>query len=225
MSPNRLDYEDKQALRAYWTFFAPFRAPILEEIQRAAPEDPHVARLTRDEAEDWRLEHLAINTDAWAPLLERLHQRGHDYARSEMPYEAWYRHLSTLRNRSLQILGEHRDTGAAASAISRGALLVFDINLEMIGRAYFQAKEQAARAQDEQARAALRRSEELLQHSQKMDALGRLAGGVAHDFNNILTVVQSYACMLEEALDDGDVRRQDATEIRRASDRATKLTR
>ncbi|HEX7702767.1 MAG TPA: response regulator, partial [Kofleriaceae bacterium] len=77
----------------------------------------------------------------------------------------------------------------------------------------------------EQARAALQHSEQQLQHSQKMDALGRLAGGVAHDFNNILTVVQSYACMLEESLDGTDVRRQDAAEIKRAAERATKLTR
>ncbi|MEO8845467.1 MAG: EAL domain-containing protein [Kofleriaceae bacterium] len=58
-----------------------------------------------------------------------------------------------------------------------------------------------------------------------MEALGRLAGGVAHDFNNILTVVQSYACMLEETLDATDPRRHDATEIRLAVERATKLTR
>jgi signal transduction histidine kinase/EAL domain-containing protein (putative c-di-GMP-specific phosphodiesterase class I)/response regulator RpfG family c-di-GMP phosphodiesterase len=217
-SPSLLDYDAKQALREYWTFFAPFRAAILDEVKRDAPDNPFIAQLSRDEADDWRLEHLAINANAWTPFLERLHTRGVAYARSEMPYSVWFEHLSKLRDRSLTILNEHPERAGSAAAIMRGALLAYDINHEIIGRAYFEAKEQAARN-------ALRRSEELLQHSQKMDALGRLAGGVAHDFNNILTVVQSYACMLEEALDTSDVRRQDATEIRRAADRATKLTR
>jgi len=217
VNPDRPGYEDKQSLRAYWTFFAPFRAAILEDVKREDPDNVHVARMTRDEADDWRLEHLAINADAWAPFFERLRERGSDYARSEMPYAVWLRHLSKVRDRSLSILCEHPEQAATASDISRGVLLAFDLSVEMIGRAYFDANEQAHSH-------AARRSKELLQHSQKMEALGQLAGGVAHDFNNILTVVQSYASMLEEALDQGDVRRQDATEIRRASDRATKLT-
>jgi len=77
----------------------------------------------------------------------------------------------------------------------------------------------------ERAQDALRRTEEQLRHSQKMDAIGRLAGGVAHDFNNFLTVIITYASMLEEALDAGDQRRDDATEIRRAGERANVITR
>jgi two-component system cell cycle sensor histidine kinase/response regulator CckA len=72
---------------------------------------------------------------------------------------------------------------------------------------------------------ALRRTEDQLRHAQKMDAIGRLAGGVAHDFNNVLTVIGSYAAMLERSLDGGDVRHDDAREIRRAADRAAAITR
>jgi two-component system cell cycle sensor histidine kinase/response regulator CckA len=71
----------------------------------------------------------------------------------------------------------------------------------------------------------LRKAEQQLRQAQKMDAVGRLAGGVAHDFNNVLTVIESYACMLEESFDPQDPRREDAGEIRRASDRATVITR
>jgi two-component system cell cycle sensor histidine kinase/response regulator CckA len=71
----------------------------------------------------------------------------------------------------------------------------------------------------------LRKSEDQLQHAQKMDAIGRLAGGVAHDFNNVLTVIESYACMLEESFGSDDARREDVAEIRRASERAAGLTR
>jgi signal transduction histidine kinase/ActR/RegA family two-component response regulator len=61
--------------------------------------------------------------------------------------------------------------------------------------------------------------------AQKMEAVGRLAGGVAHDFNNLLTVISSYADLLVEDLDPTDARREDLNEIRGASDRASALTR
>ncbi len=69
-----------------------------------------------------------------------------------------------------------------------------------------------------------RLEEELLQ-SQKMDSLGRLAGGVAHDFNNLLTVIRGYADVLSRELSEGDPRSAEVREIRRAADRATALTR
>ncbi|HEU5218653.1 MAG TPA: PAS domain S-box protein [Gemmatimonadales bacterium] len=69
-----------------------------------------------------------------------------------------------------------------------------------------------------------RLEQELLQ-SQKMDSLGRLAGGVAHDFNNLLTVIRGYADVLSRELSDGDPHFAEVREIRRAADRATALTR
>ncbi len=69
-----------------------------------------------------------------------------------------------------------------------------------------------------------RQLEEQLRHAQKMEAIGTLAGGVAHDFNNILTVVTSYAELLSRT--EGDVeRRSDLDEIAAAARRATLLTR
>jgi PAS domain S-box-containing protein len=66
---------------------------------------------------------------------------------------------------------------------------------------------------------------EQLRHSQKMEAVGRLAGGVAHDMNNVLGAVMTYAEFLTDALDDGDPRRDDAEEIRKAARRGAALTR
>jgi two-component system cell cycle sensor histidine kinase/response regulator CckA len=67
--------------------------------------------------------------------------------------------------------------------------------------------------------------EERLRHSQKMEAVGQLAAGVAHDFNNILTIVKGHASLLAE--DDGldSVKRESLEHITRASDRAAELTR
>ena len=67
--------------------------------------------------------------------------------------------------------------------------------------------------------------EQQLRQAQKMEAVGRLAGGIAHDFNNILTAITGYADLLLEDLAAKDPRRQDAEEIRKASDRAAGLTR
>jgi two-component system cell cycle sensor histidine kinase/response regulator CckA len=67
--------------------------------------------------------------------------------------------------------------------------------------------------------------EEQLRQSQKLEAVGRLAGGVAHDFNNLLTVARTYCDLMLEEMPLGDVRRSDLSEIRNATDRAAVLAR
>jgi len=69
------------------------------------------------------------------------------------------------------------------------------------------------------------RLETRLLHAQKMETVGRLAGGVAHDFNNLLTVIQSYCGFLATELPAGSAARADLDEVLKAANSAADLTR
>ncbi|MCG8461317.1 MAG: ATP-binding protein [Holophagales bacterium] len=77
------------------------------------------------------------------------------------------------------------------------------------------------RAQAEEGRKQL---EERLRQSEKMEAVGRLAGGVAHDFNNLLTTISGYGDLLRDQLGDDHELAPEVKEILGASERAARLT-
>jgi two-component system cell cycle sensor histidine kinase/response regulator CckA len=72
---------------------------------------------------------------------------------------------------------------------------------------------------------ALRDSEERLRHSQRLESIGRLAGGIAHSFNNLLAAIGFHVGLLLDDLPEGSSAEHHAEEIRRAGDRAATLAR
>ena len=83
----------------------------------------------------------------------------------------------------------------------------------------------SARAKQRQTLAALEESKVQLAESQRLESIGRLAGGVAHDFNNLIAAIMSYADLVLQGMPPRDERRSDVEEIKRASRRAADLTR
>jgi len=68
-------------------------------------------------------------------------------------------------------------------------------------------------------------AEEMLKQAQKMEAIGRLAGGVAHDFNTLLNVMLGYSELLLAELPEGDERRERVLQIKNSADAGAMLTR
>lgn len=92
---------------------------------------------------------------------------------------------------------------------------------------FFQQRDNLIREMEERraTEEALRKSEDELRHSQKMEAVGRLAGGVAHDFNNLLTAIIGYADLIAARPKLNPVVKQNADLIRKAGEQAATLTR
>jgi two-component system cell cycle sensor histidine kinase/response regulator CckA len=70
----------------------------------------------------------------------------------------------------------------------------------------------------------VKQTDEALRQAQKMETIGKLAGGVAHDMNNVLSAIMSLASLLREEFDDADPKRSDVEDILRACTRGQDLT-
>jgi PAS domain S-box-containing protein len=194
-------------------------------MEAALAESERVYRSTFDEA-PVGLAHISLD-GVWARVNPRLASML-GYA----PEELVSRHIAAVRTAE----DEERDAAARADLLSgaidravietryrhrHGQLIRATVTLSLHRDLGGQPQYFIAIVEDMSERRAL---EEQLVQAQKMEAVGRLAGGVAHDFNNLLTAILGYANLVLEDLEPGHRARADVEEMRRAGESAAALT-
>ena len=127
--------------------------------------------------------------------------------------------ISGQQQPSYEVEVLHKDGSARRLAINESPVLDTDGRVIAVEGV---ARDVTERLRAEEERAALQAQ---LVQAQKMEAIGRLAGGVAHDFNNMMTAVTGHARRLLRRLDKDDPTRRGVEEILKGGERATLLTR
>jgi PAS domain S-box-containing protein len=160
----------------------------------------------------------------WNSAAERIY----GYTAAEMAGEPLFRLVppegeAELRASLARVLHGERVEGSETVQLCRdGRRIAVSLSLSPIRDAAGRVGFASLIARDVTER---KRLEEQYRQAQKLEVVGRLAGGVAHDFNNLLTAIRGTADVLLADLDEANPMRPDLLEIRRASEGAASLTR
>ncbi len=193
-------------------------------------DDEHYARLAARMLEDRHRVTIAHNCARARELVEAMHFDCAvvDYMLPDGGGKAFIRELVT-RELPVIVLTGHDEEELGINTVQLGAqdyLTKNDLTPKLLRRAVHYAVERAqSRLRMLEAEHERKELEKQFHQSQKMEAIGRLAGGVAHDFNNLLTAIIGFSRFVLDELAPGDHRREDLIHVLKAADRAETLTR
>ena len=190
-------------------------ALVLRELRRGGYE------LVWERVETAEAMNEALERAEWDVILS-------DYT---MPHFSALQALETLKSKQLDVpfiiisgtIGEE----TAVLALKAGAqdYLIKGRLARLVPALEREIREAHSRLERKLAEAENRKLEEQFHQAQKMEAVGRLAGGLAHDFNNFLSAINGYCQMMLNTLDRSDPTRAWLEEIKKAGDNAASLMR
>ncbi|MBI4401679.1 MAG: PAS domain S-box protein [Nitrospirae bacterium] len=205
------------------------RKAALETLRRSEEKFRQLVETTRDWV--WEVNEDAVYTYA-SPRIHQILGYAPEEVLGKTPFDLMppeeaqrvaeiFHHIADARQPFLLLENttRHRD----------GHLVVLEISGAPIfdDQGVFRGYRGIARDITERKRAeeAFRRSEEQLRHSQKMEAIGRLSSGIAHDFSNLLMAITGYCDMLLARLGQADPLREPVQEIKKISESGSELNR
>ena len=226
---------DPEVVRAKVAVFVElFQARERNRREHAALIAEQVARTTAERVRE-RLEHLLEGmTDAFIGF-DPAHRIIYVNQRAEKLLGAPRHALMGMRvMKAIEGIGPDVVVGRLPEILDAGSTTCVELSLPSQRRT-FEATVYTSRcerslflrdvSEQRNAEASLRRAEEQLQAAHRMEAVGQFAGSIAHDFNNILTIIGSYADFLIEDVKAKGMSLDDLQEIRMAADRGGALVR
>jgi signal transduction histidine kinase/CheY-like chemotaxis protein len=156
---------------------------------------------------------------------EKAREAAYELGRSALEQGLGLMGLLSLHGKIMAKLPENAGPAGMDFLAEAAAPLEMELRGYQEANASLRQMNQLLETKVEQRTHSLKQAEERFFQAQKLDGIGRLAGGVAHDFNNLLTVINGYADLSLESLQPGDLIHENMKNIAKAGNRAASLTR
>jgi signal transduction histidine kinase len=219
----------RTALLDFWRVYDQDFDAIIAEVNGILADHPENGPILRSLSPDALAKvneqaraHLrrAIEDGDWSSYERDLRDRAELYARRGLTFAGWHETASVvMRCVTPLLLRAYRHDQERAEAAVLALQHLHDWRAVVLGGHFVREKQQMVA----EAEAALRRSEEGLLRAENLAAVGELAGSVAHDFKNVLSIILSYTELLDRRVAHDPVALDEIEQVKQACSRATDL--